>query len=251
MIISSPNIVLPNNESAPGLPAFTQVARGLVTGATSVNLSGYQASVGTSFIPLWENATAYTYPVSATTMLLYSSSASDTAVSVLISGLDASYNPISETLVCTGTAGVTSVNSYLRINGLTITGANNAVGNIILSNAGKTVTYAQITAGVGKSQACIYTVPNGYTFYLLRSNFYTNQIGTTTTAYATYRVYTSLNGIQQVLLTAPFSNNYSALRVVPRAYAAKTDIQWQFNTPTGTAAIGGTVEGILLASTAS
>jgi len=251
MIISSPNIVLPNNESAPGLPAFTQVSRGLVSGATSVNLSGYQSAVGTSFIPLWENTTAYTYPASVTTMLLYSSSASDTAVSVLISGLDASYNPISETLVCTGVTGVTSVNSYLRINGLTITGANNAVGDIILSNAGKTVFYSKITAGNGKSQACIYTVPNGYTFYLLRSNFYTNQIGTTTTAYATYRVYTSLNGIQQILLTAPFSNNYSALRVIPRAYAAKTDIQWQFNTPTGTAAIGGTVEGLLIASTAS
>jgi len=250
MITVYPNSSITNTESSLALPQYLQVARGLVTGASVVNIYGYQPSVGTTFIPVWENATTYTYPGSASTMLLYSSSGSDTAVSVLISGLDSSYNNLSETKVLTnGTTGVTTANSYLRINTITVTGSNNAVGTLYLSNAGKTTTYAQITAGNGKNQAMIYTVPNGYTFYLTRVNAYTNQVGNLSSSYCTYRVFTqNSSGLITILLQAPFGNNYTSYRVAPRAYAAKTDIQWQANTPSSTAAVGIAVEGILIAT---
>jgi len=250
MITVYPNSSITNTESSLALPQYLQVARGLVTGASVVNIYGYQPSVGTTFIPVWENATTYTYPGSASTMLLYSSSGSDTAVSVLINGLDSSYNNLSETKVLTnGTTGVTTANSYLRINTITVTGSNNAVGTLYLSNAGKTTTYAQITAGNGKNQAMIYTVPNGYTFYLTRVNAYTNQVGNLSSSYCTYRVFTqNSSGLITILLQAPFGNNYTSYRVAPRAYAAKTDIQWQANTPSSTAAVGIAVEGILIAT---
>jgi len=250
MITVYPNSSITNTESSLALPQYLQVARGLVTGASVVNIYGYQPSVGTTFIPVWENATTYTYPGSASTMLLYSSSGSDTAVSVLINGLDASYNNLSETKVLTnGTTGVTTANSYLRINTITVTGSNNAVGTLYLSNAGKTTTYAQITAGNGKNQAMIYTVPNGYTFYLTRVNAYTNQVGNLSSSYCTYRVFTqNSSGLITILLQAPFGNSYTSYRVAPRAYAAKTDIQWQANTPSSTAAVGIAVEGILIAT---
>ena len=248
LIASSSNPVIVNNESPYSLPSYLQVARGLVPGVSEVNIYGYQGSVAGTFIPVWENATAYTYPVSATTMLLYSSSASDTAVSVLINGLDSNYNIQTETLVCTGTTGVTTTKSYLRINGITVTGTNNAVGTLYLSNAGKTVTYAQITAGYGKSQAMIYTVPNGYTFYLTRSNGY-GQLSGGSNNFINYRVWTqSSAGLIQILLQVPFTNTYQTLRVAPRPYAAKTDIQWQCNANTNTAAVGIGVEGILIAN---
>jgi hypothetical protein len=67
-----------------------QIARGLVGGHTSLNISGYQASVGGVFIPIWENAAAYVYPTNGT-MLLWSSSASDTNVLIQINGLDANF----------------------------------------------------------------------------------------------------------------------------------------------------------------
>jgi hypothetical protein len=250
MITVYPNSSIGNTESSLALPQYLQVSRGLVTGASVVNIYGYQPSVGTTFIPVWENTTTYTYPGSASTMLLYSSSASDTAVSVLINGLDASYNNLSETKVLTnGTTGVTTANSYLRINTITVTGSNNAVGTLYLSNAGKTTTYAQITAGNGKNQAMIYTVPNGYTFYLTRVNAYTNQVGNLSSSYCTYRVFTqNSSGLITILLQAPFGNSYTSYRVAPRAYAAKTDIQWQANTPSSTAAVGIAVEGILIAT---
>jgi hypothetical protein len=235
-----------------------QVSRGLVSGTSVVNIYGYQGALpnssGATYYPVWENATAYTYPASATTMLLWSSSSSDTAVQVLINGLDSSYNLLSETLTLTnGTTGVTTVNSYLRINGIQVTGTVNAVGTINLGNAGKTIQYAEITSGNGKSQAMIYTVPNGYTFYLTRSNAYSNLNGNTAGNYANYRVWTQSNGLIQILLQAPFVSTYQTLRVAPRGYLQKTDIQWQIsgNPASGTSSVGIGVEGILISNTAS
>ena len=162
---SNPSYVITQNESIYAMPTYMQIARGLVAGASVVNIYGYQNALPNSsaatYYPVWENTTTYTYPGSASTMLLWSSSASDTNVSILINGLDSSYNIQSETLVLTnGTTGVTTTKSYLRINGIQVTGSVNAVGTINVGNAGKTVQYAEITAGNGKSQAMIYTVPN-------------------------------------------------------------------------------------------
>jgi hypothetical protein len=256
---SSPTYAINNNESILALPSYMQVSRGLVTGASVVNIYGYQGALPNSsaatYYPVWENTTTYTYPGSATTMLLWSSSASDTAVQVLINGLDSSYNTLSETLTLTnGTTGVTTVNSYLRINGISVTGTVNAVGTLNLGNAGKTIQYAEIIAGNGKSQAMIYTVPNGYTFYLTRSNAYSNQSGNTINNYCAYRVWTqSSAGLIQILLQAPFTTNYQTLRVAPRPYTQKTDIQWQAagGPSSGTSAVGIGVEGILISNTAS
>jgi len=253
---SNPLTVYTNNENPLALPPYLQISRGLVTGTSVVNIYGYQNALPNSsaatYYPVWENTTAYTYPGSASTMLLWSSSGSDTNVSVLINGLDSSYNLLSETLTLTnGTTGVTTANSYLRINGIQVSGSVNAVGTLNLGNAGKTVQYAEITAGNGKSQAMIYTVPNGYTFYLTRSNAYSNQNGNTINNYCSYRVWTqNTNGIINILLQAPFTNSYQTLRVAPRAYAQKTDIQWQAagGPSSGTSAVGIGVEGILIAT---
>jgi hypothetical protein len=227
---------------------YLAIARGQVPGITVQNIYGYQAAVDGTTIPLWENATVYTYPSSAATMTLYSSSASDTAVSILINGLDSSYNPISETKVLTnGTTGVTTTNSYIRINSISVTGSNNPVGTIYLSNAGKTTTYAQIAIGSGRSQMSIYTVPNGYTFYLTRVNGYVSP-NNNANFYCNYSVYTRniTTGIETILQQAPFVNTYQTVRVAPRPYAAKTDIQWRAQMSSGTSIVSIGVEGILI-----
>ena len=247
-----------STESTLAAPWYMQVSRGLVSGTSVVNIYGYQNALpnssGVTFYPVWENATQYTYPVSATTMLLWSSSGSDTAVQVLINGLNSAYNAISETLTLTnGTTGVTTVNSYLRINGISVTGTVNAVGTINLGNAGKTIQYAEIIVGYGKSQATIYTVPNGYTFYLTRANAYSSLNGNTAGNYAFYRVWTQTStGLIQVLLQAPFTGQYGTLRVAPRPYTQKTDVQWQIagEPASGSTQVGIGVEGILISNTA-
>lgn len=231
---------------------YMAIARGQVPGMSVVNIYGYQAAVDGTTIPLWENATTYTYPAAATTMLLYSSSASDTNVSILIVGLDASYNLQTETLVLTnGTTGVTTTKSYTRINSISVTGNVEPIGTIYLSNAGKTITYAQINLSggnsAGRSQMSIYTVPNGYTFYLTRVNAYVSP-NNNANFYCNYRVWTRniTTGTTTILQQAPFVNTYATTRVAPRPYPAKTDIQWQASMSAGTSIVSIGVEGILI-----
>ena len=89
---------------------------------------------------------------------------------------------------------------------------------------------------------------------MTRSNAYSNENGNTINNYCSYRVWTqNTNGIINILLQAPFTNSYQTLRVAPRAYTQKTDIQWQAagGPSSGTSAIGIGVEGILIANTAA
>lgn len=225
-------------------PFELQVARGQIAGHSTANIYGYQTAIGTNFLPVWENATAYTYPVAATQMNLAGSNG-DTA-SILISGLDSKYNQISETVVLTGTTPVTTVKSYLRINGMQVTvgSATNPAGVVTLKDLTNTTIYAQINAGVGRTQAAIFTVPAGYTYYLQRVNIYTSLNGND---YVTYQNKTiSPTGVVQLTQQAPFAISYEALRVMPRPFAEKTDIQLMCKVNTGTGAVAVAQEGYLI-----
>ena len=232
-------------------PFDLQVARGQISGHSTLSLFGYQSSVTTTSIPVWENAAAYTYITSASTLTLVSTSASDdTVAKVLISGLDANFNPISETLALNGTSGVTTVNSYFRVNSMTLTTPGTSqttnVGTITLKQSSNTVS--QINTGIGKSQSTIYTVPNGYQFYLTLA-----EVNTTGTygsgTIITYKVVTKNNttGVTLTVLQQPFIATYSVNRSdTPFLYDQKTDIQWQLGTNTGTISAGIIVAGKLI-----
>ncbi len=228
-------------------PFELQCARGLIQGHTSLNISGYQAAIGSTFMPIWENATQYVYPVSASQMLVYSSSASDTSVVLVINGLNALYELTSEVIVLTnGTTGVTTVNSYLRINGIAVAGTVNPVGDISIGNAGKTEVYAKIKVGAGTSSMTVYTVPANYTFYLAKVNVYTHQGNNKKTNYRSYTI--SPAGIIRAVLEVPFESTYISEKSVQRGYAQKTDCQWQCKSDIS-AEIGMQIEGILIRNT--
>ena len=203
-----------------------QVARGQVDGHEVLGVFGYSSGTpNTGFIAAWENNSAYTFPTVASTMLVTSSSASDTAVTILISGLDANYARISELVTLTGTSAVTTANTYWRINSVSTT-AGNAVGTVYVKNAGGSV-YAQITIGSGRTNMSIYTVPAGYTAYWTEFNGFSST-SVTSGVYAIFRaLLTSSTGISNVTLTIPFLNDFSVTRPFPVAYAEKTDVQWQ------------------------
>ena len=221
-----------------------QLARGLVGGHTSLNIAGYQAAVGLTFMPIWENATAYTFPAAAGQMLLWSSSASDTAVLIRINGLDANYAMISEDLLLTnGTTGVTTVKSYLRITNITVIDGVNPVGVISLGNSGKTAEYAKIAINAGTSSMTVYTVPAGYTFYLAKANVFTLLKNNQEAFYRSYTINSS--GIIRAVLQTPFDREYISEKTVPRPYLEKTDCQWQCMCSVP-APIGMQVEGVLI-----
>ena len=232
-------------------PFDLQVARGQIAGHSVVSIFGYQASVTTTVIPIWENATVYTYITSASTLTLVSTSASDnTSAKILISGLDSDFNPISETLAMNGTSGVTTVNSYFRVNSLLMvspgTSQTTNAGVITLKQSSNIV--AQINTGIGKSQSTVYTVPAGYTFYLDLAEVNTSNSYTGAGIF-TYKVQTinNVTGVKLTVLQQPFVAIYVANRASdPFAYTEKTDIQWQLVTSTGTLAAGIIVTGKLI-----
>jgi len=225
-------------------PFDLQEARGQVDGHSTVNIYGYQASVGTTSIPVWENATAYTYPVAATTMYI-SGTAGDTA-QITIVGLDANYAIISEVVTMNGATPVATTKQYFRINSMFVSSgsATNPAGIVYLKNSGGTVTYAQINAGVGRSQAAIYTVPAGYTYYLQRVNIYTSLNGNDFVTYQNKTI--SPAGVVQYTQQAPFAISYEALRIMPRPFLEKTDIQLMCKVNTGTGAVAIAQEGYLI-----
>ncbi len=227
-------------------PMDLQIARGQIMGHSTLNIYGYQPALTTTFIPLWELATTYTYPSSAITMYL-AGTAGDTA-KILIQGLNANYIQISETVTLNGATPVATVNQYFRINGMQVTAgsATNPAGVVTLKDVTATTTYAQINAGVGKTQAAIYTIPAGYTFYLSRIDGNTSFNGNNAN-YVNYRnLSISSTGVQTITQQAPFTQLYHTQRVMPRPFLEKTDIQIQCSTSTGTAATNIALEGYLI-----
>jgi len=227
-------------------PFDLQVSRNQIMGHQTLSLFGYQAAIGNTSIPVWENATTYTYPTSATTMTVVSTSASDdTNAKILISGLDANFAPISETIALNGTSGVTTVNSYLRINSLLMTSTGTSqstnVGVITVKQSSNIV--AQINAGIGKSQSTIYTVPAGYSFYLDLAEVNTSNSYTSSNI-ITYKVQAinNVTGVKLNVLQQPFVSIYTANRSSdPFLYTEKTDIQWQLVTSTATTVAAGVI----------
>lgn len=247
----SNNIVASVTRNGAYEPFDLQVARNQIMGHSVLSLFGYQASITTTSIPVWENASTYTYITAASTLSLVSTSASDdTSAKILINGLDSNFNPISETLAMNGTGAVTTVNSYFRVNNLVMvspgTSQNTNIGTITLKQSSNVI--AQINAGVGKSQSTIYTVPAGYSFYLDLAEVNTSNSYTGSTI-ITYKVQAinNVTGVKLNVLQQPFVSIYTASRSSdPFIYTEKTDIQWQLSTSTGTIAAGIILTGKLI-----
>ena len=231
-------------------PFELQVARGQIEGHSLVNVFGYQPAVGANSYAVWENVAPYIFPTSAQPMLVYSSSASDVNCRIVISGLDANWNAITEAVILTnGITGVQTTQSFLRVNGVLATDLTYTypVGTIVVGDIGKTAIYGQVAIGAGKSQASIYSVPAKSTFYLTRVDAYISEPGGGN-SYGTYRVSAidNVNGTNYLVLQSPFGLRYEARRVVPFPYTEKTDLQWQLKAGTGSMSGAVIVEGILV-----
>ena len=218
------------------------IAKGKMYDSEAVNIFGFNRDVNGSFETVWNDGDAYVYPTSALTMTAVSSSASDT-MSVLVSGLDANYDQISETITLTGTVAVTLSTQFYRINSAVILAGNNA-GNITIANGG--VTYAFIEAGTGATQACLYTVPNGYDLYLFRIT--ANSATATGSQYLTIRnALRTSTGRELKVAEATFAEsqvNYD--RQIPFKIAEKTDFQFEAKSSSSTNQIAIFVEAVLV-----
>ena len=226
------------------------VALGKSKGNSVRNIFGYNAEIGTTFVPAWELASAYTYPTAAETMTLRWNTA-DAGYTILIKGLDANYDEIQETITLTATPVTqTTQNQYYRINDLvtiaTPGGAFGAPANAIsLTNAANTETYAKINPGVGKNQASIYTVPRGYDFILTRISAFCASAALNNRTLAFRNVARLKTGVILRVAETEFLEQMIILRQVPFRYEECTDIEFQLKGSAGTQFIGVFGEGIL------
>jgi hypothetical protein len=221
------------------------VARGKVRGAAVRNIFGFNASIGTTMRTVWEIAdtTAYVFPTSALPMTIASDigTTADDGVQVRIVGLDANYAEISQTVtINNATPPVTQ--GFFRINDM-ITASGNATGNITAKNNG--VTYARITAGTGRNQAAIYSVPAGCQFYLMRIDAFMNDGSSAKPGQFRNKV-TLPNGTILRVADTPYINQMNILRRIPFKYDEKTDIELQIKSLSGTNLAGVFGEGIVI-----
>jgi hypothetical protein len=218
-------------------PFELQVARGQIQAHSLVTIAGYNSDVDTS----WEMITPVgnlSYPAAALQMTVSSADADDTSAgtgarTVLITGLDANYAVISETVTMNGQTAVTTTNSFLRINSMLVTTAGTSLANegIIYIGTG-TVTsgvpatiYNVIAAGFNNATSSQYTVPAGYTGYLVVARIGLAQDAGTTLITARTR-FVGTNGIA---LTGPVIVTNNGISTIdfpyPIAIAEKTRVQ--------------------------
>jgi hypothetical protein len=164
-------------------PFELQVARGHVGWHETQFKFGFNPDVDDSLETVWAEGGLYGYLSSATTLKISSSSANDTSAgtgarTVTVSGLDSSYDEVSETVTLSGQTAVDTTNSFIRVNRMIVntagTGGQNA--GVIYAGTG-TVTsgvpankYATIAIGDNQTLMALWTVPRGFTAYLHQSH---------------------------------------------------------------------------------
>lgn len=214
------------------------VARGLVSGHKLVDKFGHNPDIDTTSEPedVWGAGGTYTgFSDAAQTVDVVSSSADDDdttgtgAWTVQIYGLDSNYDEINETITLDGVTPVTSSNSYLRLNRAIVrtagTGGSNA-GTITIDQTTSGDVMATIEPGRNQTLICAYTIPNGYTGYLL--SWWASLVGFVTTAATGSVLMRPLNETFQTKVVASldsagssaFEKNYK----IPLQIAGKTDI---------------------------
>lgn len=167
-------------------PFDLQVARGQITMHKTLFKFGNNADINGTQETIWSQGGLYVYPTVATVMKVSSTSADDAgtgtgARTVVVSGLDANYNEISETVTLTGQTAVLTTNTFIRVFRSFVNTAGSggtAAGTIYVGTgtvtAGVPATiYAVITLGENQTQMALWTVPAGYTLYVYSGKFST------------------------------------------------------------------------------
>ena len=152
------------------------VTRGAIPNALTVHKFGANFDIDTGTTPesVWSAGGLYPWSAfaSAETIYCISTSASDTST-LHVEGLDANYNLQTETVTLTGTSAVATTNTFIRVYRLAYDAEN--VGTITArTDSGTGTIVAQIDAGYAQSLMAVYTIPAGYTGYLLAGDLTIN-----------------------------------------------------------------------------
>jgi hypothetical protein len=167
--------------------------------------------------------------------------AADANKTVIISGLDADYLPVTDSIVLTNSTGNASTVSFKRIDLVRMNGTSANVGQINVLKGATTV--ARIVAGVGQSLKGTYTVPAGYTAYLTQGAMtIQNNADATGTFY--YRLFGDKFLIGHTFEVA--SSEYSYAFTCPFRLPEKTDIDVRASVRTNNAKVTAAYDMIII-----
>ena len=148
------------------------IALGRREGATTWNKWGYNQDVDTaSAETIWSFGGTFVPLSSAETMEVVSTSTDDDAggtgaTAIVIYGVDSNWEDVIEVVTMDGTTAVTTTNSYFGINRIALytAGSTNAnVGDINITATTAGTNQAQVPAGEGSTQQCLFFVADNTT----------------------------------------------------------------------------------------
>ena len=149
------------------------IATGKILGLSQRVQFGKNADVDNTYEDVWATGGVMVYPASATTLNIVSSSVEDDltgtgATEVRVEYLDGDFNTQIVDVEMDGTNSVQVATDFLRLQDAYIIYGARAVGNITLSHSGGTV--GTILAGRTDTQNTHFTVPAGFTAYIVGAN---------------------------------------------------------------------------------
>lgn len=205
-------------------PFELQVSRGQINAHYRLHKFGFNEDIDVNEETIWDAGGIYTYPSSAVKMTATSTDgANDDGVQVTVQGLDANYNQLSETITLDGT-GVGETNGlFLRVFRAFIEGSQEPSGTINITNA--STTYARITLGENQTLMAIWTVPSGYTAYLLQKDI--TSLTETVTRFGIFRLVSrQVGGVFRTHDKHCLRNDHLELTYsMPLVFSEKTDIE--------------------------
>lgn len=169
-------------------PFELQVSRGQIAGHKSVTVFGFNPDVDQTEVTVWPLPAIRPQPAAALQVSVSSTNVNDAAAgtgarTIVIEGLDANYVEITETVTLNGQTAVLTAASFLRINYSYVATAGSlksAAGDIYLGTgtvtAGVPATvYDIVKFNYNDTITGCFTVPAGYTAYLVQGLFSTGQ----------------------------------------------------------------------------
>lgn len=149
---------------------YISIARGHVKDASHIHKFGAvpamsQNQTGT----VWDvNDTIYPWSAfdTAGVLTVPAVNASDNGKLIQVFGLDDNYDLVNETFTISSTGTTTGAKTFKRVYRAYVSDGVTNVGNINVQRGGTTVL--RITAGKGQTLMSVYTVPRGFTGYLIK-----------------------------------------------------------------------------------
>ncbi len=223
-------------------PFELQVARGQIPGHYGLFKFGNNTTVGNSLETIWAEGGLYSYLTAATVLKVSSSSTDDTSAgtgarTVQLYGLDGDYNEINELVTLNGQTVVNTTQSFLRINRMVVrsAGSGGANAGIIYAGTGTVTTgvpanvYASVNGVTGSNQSlmALWTVPAGYTAYILQ---YDISNGTTSNTPAVCKLILAVRPYGEVFQSKDVKSLTTGMHVeetfsIPQKVTEKSDIE--------------------------